>query len=82
MYSSRLGRLRCLTDNAGNVRGFLGQGDVAAGSPADYDSWGQPLPTGVTPEPGLGFAGEWQDPTGSVSAFAVLLAGSRHFHFT
>jgi RHS repeat-associated protein len=63
MYSSRLGRLRCLTDNAGNVRGFLGQGDVAAGSPADYDSWGQPLPTGVTPEPGLGFAGEWQDPT-------------------
>lgn len=63
MYSSRLGRLRCLTDNVGNVRGFLGQGDTAANSPADYDSWGQPLSTGASPEPGLGFAGEWQDPT-------------------
>jgi len=63
MYSSRLGRLRCLTDNAGNVRGFLGQGDAAADLPADYDSWGQPLSTGAVFEPGLGFAGEWQDPT-------------------
>lgn len=87
MYSSRHGRLRCLTDNAGSVRGFLGQDNAAAGSPGDYDSWGQLLSAGQASEPGLGFAGEWQDPdTGLVylrsrfywPEFGIFISRDRH----
>ncbi|MDD4098951.1 MAG: hypothetical protein PHC30_09285, partial [Lentisphaeria bacterium] len=87
IYSSRHGRLRCLTDQAGSVHGLCNGDDPGPDSLNDYDAWGEALPGDGEPAAGPGFAGEWYDPeTGLVylrsrfywPEFGIFISRDRH----